>query len=343
MRILFVSTYPHLPDIIGGLQTTTHDLCRALATIGAEAAVLCGLNEHRTAGSDLIPQRDDTLGYTVFRVPDPGDALAMIAAHWDPTAIVVQSGTALIPMVVRALETGRPTAVYLHNVEIYQIGGIMLPDPALLYLSNSAFTAARWKALCGIDSAVIPPLVDAEEYRVSETGDRVLFVNPTPIKGVEILFGLAAACPQFRFLVAESWNLDPRWRALCHRRAEALGNIDWVPPTRDMRPLYRRARVLLMPSLWEEAFGRTVIEAQINGIPVLASNRGALPETVGAGGVLLDPHAPIAIWAEALTRLMGDDHPTLSRAASEKALLETTSNTLVAGQLLSLLTLHAGQ
>ena len=30
MRVLFVSNYPRLPDIHGGLQTTTHDLCPAI-------------------------------------------------------------------------------------------------------------------------------------------------------------------------------------------------------------------------------------------------------------------------------------------------------------------------
>ncbi len=341
MRLLFVSTYPHLPDIIGGLQTATHDLCHILQIVGAEVAVLCGLDEHRAGGGDLVPRRDETLGYLTLRVPDPGQALAMVAAAWEPTVIIVQSGTALIPLVVRALETGRPTAVYLHNVEMHQLGGIMLPDPALLYLANSAFTAARWKALCGIDAAVMPPLVDADQYRVAELGSKVLFVNPTPIKGVEILFALAEACPDLSFLVAESWNLEPRWRALCRQRADVLGNIDWVAPTRDMRTLYAQARVLLMPSLWEEAFGRTVIEAQVSGIPVLGSTRGALPETIGAGGVLLDPHAPIAKWAAALRGMIGPDHAVLSEAARQKALLETAAAPLLAGQLLSLLVLHA--
>lgn len=341
MRLLFVSTYPHLPDIIGGLQTATHDLCHILQMIGVEVAVLCGLDEHRTQGGDLIPQRDETLGYLTLRVPDPGKALAMVAAAWEPTAIIVQSGTALMPLVVQALETGRPTAVYLHNVEVHQLGGIMLPDPALLYLANSEFTAARWKALCGIDAVVIPPLVDAEQYRVAAIGTKVLFVNPTPIKGVEILFALAEACPDLPFLVAESWNLEPRWRALCRRRAEALGNIDWVAPVRDMRPLFAQARVLLMPSLWEEAFGRTVIEAQISGIPVLGSPRGALPETIGAGGVLVDPHAPIAMWVAALRRIIGPDHAAVSEAARQKALLETTAAPILAGELLSRLVLHA--
>ena len=40
MRVLFVSNYPHLPDIHGGLQTTTHDLCLAIQAMGAAAGVL---------------------------------------------------------------------------------------------------------------------------------------------------------------------------------------------------------------------------------------------------------------------------------------------------------------
>lgn len=341
MRLLFVSTYPHLPEIIGGLQTTTHDLCLAIQAIGASVAVLCGLNEYRTDGGGLAPQRDESLGYTVIRVPDPNQALPIITASWGATAIIVQSGTALLPTIVSALETGLPTAVYLHNVEVHQLGGTLLPDPALLYLANSTFTAERWHALCGIDSVVIPPLVAPENYLVGETGEKILFVNPTPIKGVEILFALAAACPDLPFLVAESWNLDPRWRALCRRRADALGNITWVTPTRDMRTLYRQARVLLMPSLWEEAFGRTVIEAQLNGIPVLASDRGALPETVGEGGVLINAHAPTALWAEALRYIYGPNHADLAEAARQKAFAATAAAPLIAGQLLSLLAVHA--
>ena len=41
---------------------------------------------------------------------------------------------------------------------------------------------------------------------------------------------------------------------------------------------------MLMPSLWRESLGRVPIEAMANGIPVLASDRGALPETLGDAG-----------------------------------------------------------
>jgi glycosyltransferase involved in cell wall biosynthesis len=43
---------------------------------------------------------------------------------------------------------------------------------------------------------------------------------------------------------------------------------------------------LLAPSLVRETFGRVASEAMANGIPVLASDRGALPETLGDSGFL---------------------------------------------------------
>jgi glycosyltransferase involved in cell wall biosynthesis len=340
MRVLFASNYPHLPHIRGGLQTTTHDLCLALQRAGAEAAVLCGLDEHgRAAGQSLA---DESLGYPAFRAAVPEQALALVAAAWQADAIVVQSGTALVPMMLASLQTQRPTAVYLHNVETHQLHGTLVPDRSLLYLANSVFTALRWRALSGIDCAVIPPVVDAERYLAASGGDRVLFVNPTPIKGVEQMFALAAACPELPFLVVESWNLEPTWRQLCRRRATQLGNVEWLEPTDDMRGVFGRARMLLMPSVWEESFGRTVVEAQINGLPVLASDRGALPENVGDGGLVLDPHAPVDDWAAALRRLY-DDREGWGEAARRKGLGHAAASPLIAGQLLSLLVGHANR
>lgn len=52
--------------------------------------------------------------------------------------------------------------------------------------------------------------------------------------------------------------------------------------------------VLIVPSLWHEPFGRVVIEAYQHGKPVIASNRGGLPEIVieGQTGFLYDPDKP---------------------------------------------------
>ena len=84
MRVLFVSNYPHLPDIHGGLQTTTHDLCLAIQAMGAAAGVLCG---RQASGPDAW-QKDSTLGYPVWRATQPEHALAEVAARWQASAIV---------------------------------------------------------------------------------------------------------------------------------------------------------------------------------------------------------------------------------------------------------------
>jgi glycosyltransferase involved in cell wall biosynthesis len=62
-----------------------------------------------------------------------------------------------------------------------------------------------------------------------------------------------------------------------------------------------------MPSLWEEAWGRVASEAHYSGIPVVASNKGGLTESVGPGGVTLDADAPIDNWVDAIRRLWTDD------------------------------------
>ena len=45
-----------------------------------------------------------------------------------------------------------------------------------------------------------------------------------------------------------------------------------------MEKIWDRSQVLLMPSLWCEAWGLVVVEAQIRGIPVISSDAGAIPE-----------------------------------------------------------------
>ena len=111
-----------------------------------------------------------------------------------------------------------------------------------------------------------------------------------------------------------------------------------------MRAVYAQARVLLMPSVWEESFGRTVIEAQLNGLPVLASNRGALPQLVSQGGLVMDLQAPVADWAQALRKLHAPaTNAVYAAAAQQQAAAYVAETPLVLAQLLSVLALHASR
>jgi glycosyltransferase involved in cell wall biosynthesis len=62
-------------------------------------------------------------------------------------------------------------------------------------------------------------------------------------------------------------------------------SVDYVGPVDDIQKnaLLGKSRALLMPILWDEPFGIVMIEAMACGTPVLAFNRGAVPEVVEDG------------------------------------------------------------
>jgi glycosyltransferase involved in cell wall biosynthesis len=61
----------------------------------------------------------------------------------------------------------------------------------------------------------------------------------------------------------------------------------------DLRALYAESSVFLFPSLYE-GFGLPVLEAMAAGVPVVSSDRGALPEVMGRVGISFDPEDAIA-------------------------------------------------
>ncbi len=83
----------------------------------------------------------------------------------------------------------------------------------------------------------------------------------------------------------------------------------------DLLSLYRGARAVLLPSRYE-GLGFPALEAMACGRPLLCSNAAALPETVGDGGLLLDPDDAHA-WRRAISHLEDDEHLSMLRKMSE--------------------------
>jgi glycosyltransferase involved in cell wall biosynthesis len=87
----------------------------------------------------------------------------------------------------------------------------------------------------------------------------------------------------------------------------------------DLQALYAESAVFLFPSLYE-GFGLPVLEASAAGVPVVSSNRGALPEVLGSTGLVFDPEDSIAGASAVLRVLRSSDLATkLSDEGHERA------------------------
>jgi glycosyltransferase involved in cell wall biosynthesis len=329
VRLLFVSNHAYLPQRVGGAEFSTHDLCQTLGRGGTDVAVLARLEPRgwphlRSRLEKRLLQREATedadLGYPVYRSRRPALALHEVLRRFNPdVAILHPDKAADLHDALRAAR--RPQLVYLRDAEFQRLGFTPVAGPGVGYVANSRFTAEAAKTEFGLEADAIPPLIIHERYLTKVRGDEVLFVNPVPEKGVEVALAIAAACPHRQFRFVESWPMGVSQRSALKQKLRALGNVELQPATQDMRPLYARARILIVPSRWKEAWGRIVTEAQLNGIPVLATRVGGLPESVGDGGELFEADATIDQWARAVERyfLDAEHHAQMSRRAGARA------------------------
>ena len=116
---------------------------------------------------------------------------------------------------------------------------------------------------------------------------------------------------------------DPRFPALLEqaRRLGAAGSLRVLGfvPDDDLPALLAAAEAFVFPSLYE-GFGLPPLEAMACGTPVLCSDGGALPETVGEAAALLAPRDPAA-WAHEVGALLADGQrrAALARAGLARA------------------------
>lgn len=180
-----------------------------------------------------------------------------------------------------------------------------------LVLANSKFTAQALNQV-GIEAKVVYPFIDLSSYKVRE-GSRefILFIHPTYLKGADIVFQIAKRLPDQKFMIVGSVNQGLKRRIEHYNNVELLGWCD------DMKEVYEKAKIILVPSVSEEPFGRVPVEAGISGIPSIASNRGGLPEAVGEGGILIKDIWNIEEWVRAIERL---DDPKVYKELSQKAI-----------------------
>ena len=166
----------------------------------------------------------------------------------------------------------------------------------------------------------------------------VTMINPCAYKGLAIFLGLADALPEVAFLAVPTWGTSAADRAELARRP----NITVTAAVDDIAEVLARTRVLVMPSLWDETFGYTAVEAMLHGVPVLAAAVGGLREALLGVPHLLPvwpisayepqeagepfprpvvPHQDLAPWLSTLRHVLGDaaHHDDLARRGRRAA------------------------
>ncbi|WP_235484580.1 glycosyltransferase family 4 protein [Streptomyces roseoverticillatus] len=127
---------------------------------------------------------------------------------------------------------------------------------------------------------VVRPPVIAEDYR-TEPGECATLVNLNPDKGGDVFWQIAAWTPEWNFLgVRGAYGQQ----IMPPPRLPNCEVIDGVPGNRMREHVYPRARVMLMPSLYE-SWGRVAVEAFASGIPVIAHPTPGLVESMGEAGI----------------------------------------------------------
>ena len=83
-----------------------------------------------------------------------------------------------------------------------------------------------------------------------------------------------------------------------------LGNVTIVENTPNIREIYGRSAIVLMPSRYE-SWGRVAVEAMASGIPVMAHPTHGLKESCSDAGIYRDRDQPEE-WVREVRRLLSD-------------------------------------
>jgi glycosyltransferase involved in cell wall biosynthesis len=330
-RILLVSDHGYLPDRTGGKEVSTHELATRYSRDGHDVAVLTrdhipGYRPGSIMGAARYSRSwlrrrvsENRLNYRVLRSANVQQTMRRLVDEHRFDLAVLQFDEPH-KNVDFDLPAGSRYAVYIRDTRtVHSMSTDSFPEKVAL-AANSCFTAAAVAKQTSRKVATIVPYVEKSRYETISNGRFVTFVNPVPVKGVDLAFDIARACPDLPFLVLEGWPLSRGRVGDLTRRIEYTPNVRFRRMVTDMRVVYRQTRVLLVPSQWEESWGRVVTESHFSGIPVLASRVGGLPESVGCGGILLPPTEPAKIWAEALRELYEPGlHARVSAQAREQA------------------------
>ena len=188
-------------------------------------------------------------------------------------------------------------------------GEYSTPEFRARFTEQARDAAARADAIIAVSeftrSQVISLLgVEPSRVRVVHHGARRLVFPKVERQKVILNVGAIQTRKNIARLVEAFESIDPGWRLVLagsagYGSAEILARIASSPAREriavtgyispeDLAVWYAKASIFAFPSL-DEGFGMPLLEAMAAGVPVVTSNRSALPEVVGDAALLVNP------------------------------------------------------
>jgi len=310
-----------------------------------ELLLCCGEGEETGLG-DLDPAK-----FAIHRLPfQPGWLWTPVAwPRWlKAQAVDLAHAQYIIPPFSPC-----PTVVTIHDVSFLTHPEWFPTKPRLLMKTLIPMSARRAnKVICGSEHAaaeialhckiprqkieVIPYAADPRfvplpaDQAKTRVAERYGLANPyilalgllQPRKNLtRLIDAFAALAPSYDGLELAMVGRSGWQAEKVRERVEAMGlggrvRLVGAAEDEDLPHLYSACEMLVYPSLYE-GFGLPPLEAMACGAAVIAGNTSSLPEVVGDGGLLVDPHSTEAI-GEAIREVL--DHPDRTAAMREAGL-----------------------
>ena len=142
---------------------------------------------------------------------------------------------------------------------------------------NSKFMQQKLMKLYGFKSELIYPYVDKKrllnEFNKENSEKR--------IRGIVFIDGYVSKGGRTAVKVAKKIDSELFYFfSKKIKRKTQKNNIIFLPWANSTGKVFSYAKIVIVPSIWEEAFGRVAKESKLLNIPVLVSNIGGLPESV---------------------------------------------------------------
>jgi glycosyltransferase involved in cell wall biosynthesis len=345
------------PPSVGGIQTHTLALARALAALGCEVHVvtrpasgraareaLDGVTVHRVGLAEAKGPAA-TLAYVTLAartVAGLGGRVGVLHAHQmlsPASAAMLSRAVRRTPLVVTAHASGAIGEV-AHLARQGPLGSarlaalrrlasafVAVSDPIRDELVGAGIPGARIRRIPnGVDTRRFAAATPAERARLRSVlglsaGPVAVYTGRlAPEKGVDVLVESWGAARR-----GAGWTLclvgDGPERAALEEQVRRLGlaeSVRLVGATGDVAPWLRAADVFVLPSR-TEGLSVSLLEAMACGLGVIATDVGATAETAGREGALLVPPERPAALAAALETVLGDPGRAQALGASARA------------------------